>query len=375
VRTVTARLTRRGLVLSGLALAACAPRSSVTFAPAAAAVGAPEQLFVASARLPLPGGTDYANRQGKALSFSRVEVSVPPDRAPGTVRMAQGGRPDPQRDFLTVSAEPIRDARAFVAAVNRSAAALPRANREITVFVHGFNTTFGEGLYRHAQMRHDFDVPGLSVNFSWPSAANVSAYGTDREAVLIGRDRLEELLGLLARSDLSRIVVVGHSMGAFLVMEAMRQIAIRGDARTLRKTSTVVLIAPDIDIEVFRRQMAELARFDVSVYVFASSRDRALRVSARLRGQQDRLGSLSDVAAVSDLPVTLIDLTDVETQNDSLNHFKVATSPSMIALIGGINKTGEIVLREQLGSTSLLEASVGLVQEATSVVLIPVTGR
>jgi esterase/lipase superfamily enzyme len=372
---VTGGITRRGVVLSGLALAACAPRASVTLAPATAAVGDREQLYVASARLPLPGGTDYANRMGQELSFSRVEVSVPPDRAPGTVRMTRAGRPDPSRDFLTLSAEPIPDARGFVASVNRSAAALPRANREITVFVHGFNTTFGEGLYRHAQMRHDFDVPGLSVNFSWPSAANVSAYGTDREAVLVGRDRLEELLVLLARSNLSRIVVVGHSMGAFLVMEAMRQIAIRGDAATLRKISTVVLIAPDVDIEVFRRQMAELARYDVSVYVFASGRDRALRVSARLRGQQERLGSLSDVATVADLPVTVIDLTDIATQNDSLNHFKVATSPAMIALISGINKTGEIVLRDHMHSPGLLEASVGLVQEATSVVLVPVTGR
>jgi len=373
---VTASMTRRNVVLAGLALAACTPRSSVTMLPVTAPPGAIERLYVASARMPLAGGVDYANRVSQGLSFSEVVVSVPPDREEGSVRLTPGGtRPDPRRDFLTVSTNPILDRRTFVAAINRSLAALPRANREVTVFVHGFNTTFGEGLYRHAQMRHDFAVPGLSVHFSWPSAANISAYGTDREAVLVARDQLEDLLGLLARANLSRIVVVGHSMGAFLVMEAMRQIAIRGETSVLRRTSTVILIAPDIDVEVFRRQMAELARADVSVYVFSSSRDRALLVSARLRGQQERLGSLSDAATVADLPVTVIDLSDVETGNDSLNHFKVATSPTMIALISGMNRDGNAVIRDQIRSPGLLESSVGLLQEATSVVLAPVSKR
>lgn len=369
-------MTRRSVVLSGLALAACAPRSSVTLLPEAAAPGATERLYVASARKPLAEGVDYANRIGQQLSFSTVVVSVPPDRVPGSVRLTPGGgRPDPRRDFLTVSADPIRDGRSFLAAVNRSLVALPRANREVTVFVHGFNTNFGEGLYRHAQMRHDFEVPGLSVHFSWPSAASLAAYGTDREAALVARDQLEELLALLSRANLSRVVVVGHSMGAFLVMEAMRQIAIRNETAVLRKTTTVILIAPDVDVQVFRRQMGELARHDVSVYVFSSSRDRALLVSARLRGQQERLGSLSDAATVADLPVTVIDLSDVVTQNDSLNHFKVATSPTMIALISGMNRDGRVVIRDHLQSPGLLQSGVGLLQEATSVVLTPVSPR
>jgi esterase/lipase superfamily enzyme len=362
---------RRLLILSGLALAACAPRGAVTLLPEAAGVGAPETLYVASARLPLASGIDDANRMGSGLSFRRVTVSVPPERDPGTVRIA-AARPDPARDFVTLDSLPLADGAAFLAAINRAATALPVAAREVTVFVHGFNTTYAEGLYRHAQMRHDFAVPGLSVYFSWPSAARISAYGTDREAVLVARDRLEDLLVLLSRSKARRIVVVGHSMGAFLVMEAMRQLAIRGDARVFARVSTVILIAPDLDIEVFRGQMQALARQDVSVYVFSSSRDRALAVSARLRGQPARLGSMADVSAVADLPVTVIDLSNVATENDALNHFKVATSPAMIALIGGMDRIGPEVFRDSLRSPGLIEASIGLVQEATSVVLVPV---
>jgi esterase/lipase superfamily enzyme len=79
--------------------------------------------------------------------------------------------------------------------------------------------------------------------------------------------------------------------------------------------------------------------------------------------------------AVADLPVTVIDLSDVVTQNDSLNHFKVATSPTMIALISGLNRDGNAVIRDQVGTPGLLESSVGLLQGATSVVLAPVAQR
>lgn len=364
-------MTRRGMLLSGLALAACGPRPGVTLDPAAASVGAVQTLFVASARVPLANGIDYSGTPSRSLGFSQVEVSVPPDRTVGTVTTARGGDPNPRTDFLTVSTRPLADRQAFLAEINRAAATLPAANREVMVFVHGFNTSFAEGIYRHAQMRHDFVMSGVSVSFSWPSAASVTAYATDREATLVARDALEDLLALLASSRMRRVVVVGHSMGAFLVMESLRQIAIRGRSDVLAKMQSVVLIAPDIDIEVFRRQMAVLAPEDVSVYAFTSGRDRALRLSALLRGQPERLGGITDVTTVSDLPVTIIDLSNVESRNDSLNHFKVATSPAMISVIQGMDRVQDDFFRDAAAEPGFFKTSIGRMQEVTSVVVTP----
>lgn len=364
-------ITRRGILLSGLALAACGPRPGVTLDPAAASVGAVQTLFVASARVPLANGIDYSGTPSRALGFSEVDVSVPPDREIGTVTTARGGNPNPRTDFLTVSTRPLANRQAFLSAVNRAGAPLPAPRREAVVFVHGFNTSFAEGIYRHAQMRHDFVMPGVSVSFSWPSAASVTAYATDREAVLVARDALEDLLDLLSASRMQRIVVVGHSMGAFLVMETMRQIAIRGRTDVLAKMRSVVLISPDIDIEVFRRQMDVLAPNDVSVYVFTSGRDRALRLSALLRGQPERLGGITDVTTVSDLPVTIIDLSDVESRNDSLNHFKVATSPAMISVIQGMDRVQDDFFRDAAAEPGFFSTTIGRMQEATSVVVTP----
>ena len=38
--------------------------------------------------------------------------------------------------------------------------------REAVVFVHGYDNTFAEGLYRQVQMHHDFALPDLAINYA-----------------------------------------------------------------------------------------------------------------------------------------------------------------------------------------------------------------
>jgi esterase/lipase superfamily enzyme len=346
-------LLRICLALFVVLAGACAPRGELALAPGAVG-GAPEPMLVASSRA--PQGVGFGRAAGPGLSFARMTVSVPPDRVPGTVTFPRGPAPDPRRDFLITDGTPIADSAAFIRTVNTALATRPANQREVFVFVHGFNTNFAEGLYRQAQMRHDFGAPGVSVHYAWPSAASLTAYATDREAALAARDDLERLIDLLTRTKATRIVLAGHSMGAFLVMEALRQKAIRDQAAGFAKLGTVVLMAPDIDVSVFRRQARLLAEQDVSIYIFTSSRDRALRFSALLRGSGNRLGSLSDNGPIADLPVTVIDLTDVDDSPDALNHFKVATSPTMIALFNGMSSYGTLILPDETRQPGLIAA-------------------
>lgn len=366
----------RTLALCALVLlSACASRGTIQMAPAGEVVGSPVEVFVASSRQPDPEGPGFLLSPGPGLSFAADTVLVPPDRAPGTVRFAAPGRVDPRSDFLIADSARIADRRAFIREIDAVLRPMPVDEREIFVFVHGFNTNFAEGLYRHAQMRHDFGSPGVAVHYSWPSAASVTAYATDRERVLQARDDLEQLIDILTRTSAKRIVMAGHSMGAFLVMEAMRQKAIRDAPGAFRKLDAVVLIAPDIDIGVFRRQARDLAAQDVSIYVVSSSRDRALRFSAALRGTSARLGSVPDVSGLSDLPVTVIDLSDVETENDALGHFKVATSPVMISLLGGLDTFGPAILRDTARQPGLLDAGVTVLQDVSMGALQPIADR
>jgi esterase/lipase superfamily enzyme len=359
-----------------LVLGGCAQRGEIRVDPSAAKTGSVQELLVASMRQADMAGPGFGRELSPDLTFADFKVSVPPDRTPGTVTFpAKNGRPDPSTDFLTVAADRIPDETAFIGAVNAALASRPPEARDVFVFVHGFNTTFAEGLYRQAQMSHDFRSPGVSINFAWPSAGRVSAYATDREAVLAARDGLQDLLGLLARSKARRIVVMGHSMGAMLVMEAMRQTALANDGAVLAKTDAVVLMAADVDIQVFRAQMRPLAARKVDVFLFTSSQDRALRVSARLRGASDRLGGVTGASQISDLPVTVIDLSNYRGEEDALGHFKVATSPALIALFQGLGAVGLDILRDQPASVGLVEAGAGLVTGTAAALTEPLAPR
>jgi esterase/lipase superfamily enzyme len=327
-------------------LAACAPRGSIVIAPDAAATGSSVDIFMATTRGGADGAVIAPRARSRDMRFGIFEVSVPPDRVPGTVTMPRSP-PDPATEFLVATSAPLSDEAAFTAAVNASLAMRPPGEREVTVFVHGFNTNFAEGLYRHAQMAHDFNAPGVSVSYAWPSAGSLGAYGFDRESALFARDGLERLLTLLARSNAEDIVLGGHSMGTVVVMETLRQMAIRGDDRTLGRIQAAVLMAPDIDPELFEAEVLALAPRVLPIFVTVSTRDRALRASGILRGQSERLGSMADPSRIAALPgVVVIDLSDVQGADDPLNHFAVATSPTMIAYISGLDRYGAAIVRD-----------------------------
>lgn len=110
-----------------------------------------EETHVADARSAEVGSVGHSSEAGDGLSLSRVDVSVLPDRRSGTVRFpAQGRDADPQADFLVVAAARVSDPDALARTVNAEVASRPPGQRDATVFVHGFNTIFAEGLYRQA---------------------------------------------------------------------------------------------------------------------------------------------------------------------------------------------------------------------------------
>ncbi len=352
-----------------LLVAACAQRGSITIDPAAGRAGSVQDILVASTRDPVDGAAVLSSGRSGTLHFLDFAVSVPPERLPGTVTFPHTDPPDPDTDFVTLAADRLAGPAGFVAAVNAQAARLPARDREAIVFVHGYNTTFAEGLYRQAQIARDFGTRGISVNFSWPSAADFRAYAYDRESALFSRDGLETVLDALARSHVSRIVIVGHSMGAQVVMETLRQMAIRGTPGFFGKLGAVVLVAPDLDVDVFPTQARPLADLDVPMYIFVSSRDRALRLSSLLRGNSARLGSISDVSRLGNLPVAVIDVTHIDPNDDPLNHFKAGSSPTMIALFSGMGSAGLQMFRDDLNRPGLLESGAEAIGNLTSVVV------
>lgn len=353
-----------------VALLGCGPRGQVTLDPTAAAIGTVEPVFIGTMRAPDPEtGEEFSRLRAPDVRFARLDVSVPPDRAPGTINWPRPHHPpDPTRDFLTTDQRLYPDGAGFRGDLARAVAENPR--HEAVIFVHGFNTTFAEGAYRFAQLGHDLQIEAALVHFSWPSRGNPLAYVYDRDSAQFARDGLEEVIGQVRAAGARRILIVGHSMGSFLVMETLRQLAIGQRQDLLGAISGVVLMSPDIDVQVFHEQTRRIERLPQPFLIFTSKKDKALGLSARLTGQRERLGNLGDASEVADLEVTLIDTTAFSVGE---GHFNVGNSPSLLAILGRIGDVDAAFAAEQSGRTGLLGGVVLTVQNATQVVLSPVT--
>lgn len=355
---------------AALLLASCAPRGEVTFDPAAAGVGTVERIIVATDRAPGTGLPLFTRARQDPPHYLTFDVSVPPDRDPGTVTFPRHGRPDPRFDFLTVEARALDGVPGFVAAMDQGLAADPAGRGEAVLFVHGFNTSFAEGLYRQAQLYHDIGSRSVQVHYAWPSDARVEGYLYDRESVLFSRDGLETTIAALARTRADRYNLVAHSMGAMLMMDTLRLMARVGYDEVFERMHAVLLLSPDIEIDVFRRQAPPVVARGVPIIVVVSSRDRALLASSLIRGERTRVGSVRSTEELGVPGVRVIDISDVRDPGFT-DHFAVATSPELLAFLHSLRGGGLNALDQAVGP---FEAGVAIVQQGAGLVLAPLAG-
>lgn len=262
------------------------------------------------------------------FEFEEIAVSIPPTHEPGQISWPKDD-PDPLKDFVVVEQQTYASMRAFAQAV---AASDESRENETLLFVHGYNTTHGEAVYQLAQMTHDFETPVPAVLMSWPSAAVTAGYVYDRDSVLITRDQLEKVIIALSRESNRKLLLVGHSMGSNLIMETLREISLKGSLDVSRWLNGLVLMAPDIDTEVFRMQAGAVPKLPEPFIIMVAEQDQALRISALLTGREERLGSTIDRTAVGDLPISIIDVSAFAT-GERFNHNVSTTSPGAISLL------------------------------------------
>lgn len=334
-------------------LAGCTDRSFTPVMPEALQVGKAYTVFAATSRAPEDNGT-FGFRRSEELSLLELTVSIPPTHVPGDLRFGYA-EPNPIRQFTLAGQRQFANADAFRNRITDSVRQMPRGQREVTVFVHGYNATQAETAFRAAQIAHDINLPGALVIYSWPSRASALGYAYDNDSMLFARDGLEQLLRQLRASGTSRIILVAHSMGSALTMETLRQIEISDPGWAARELGGVVLVSPDLDIEVFRSQIKRLSRVPNPFVLFVSSKDKILDLSARLRGtrKQDRLGSLENAERIADLPIQIIDTTPFSKGAGS-SHFVPATSPALIALLNRVTSLNRTFRAEDISLTSVL---------------------
>ncbi len=308
-------------------------------------------MLVATSRLPSDDpATLFSGERSAHPSITDVAVSIPSDkvRASGTVQWPKKLPPNPQTDFAVVRVKPmetIQDGREWVSKHSNGGHAM--------VFIHGFNNTYEDSVFRFAQIVHDSGAEVTPVLFTWPSRAKVFDYNYDKESTNYSRTSLENTLkALVEDKNIKDITILAHSMGTWLAMEAIRQMAIR-DGGLPKKIENVILASPDIDVDVFARQWTELGARKPNFTIFVSQDDRALALSRYISGDVQRLGQINPAeepfkTKLEQAGITVVDLTKVKS-TDRLNHGKFAESPEIVQLIGQRLVTGQTLTDSDVG--------------------------
>ena len=286
-------------------------------------------------------------------SYADMIVSIPPDanRKIGQVQWPQQLPGDPAVDFVTLKADVISKDQA-IAAFSR----LLRQShkKEALVFVHGFNQRYEDAVYRFAQILHNSGAEAdvAPVLFTWPSKGNVYSYLYDRDSSNYSRDALELLLRYLAKDpQVEKISILAHSMGNWVTLEALRQMAIR-DGRVAAKIKLVLLADADVDVGIARQQISTLGPERPHIVLFVSEDDRALAAAKDL-WQAPRLGAIDPNVEpyrtmLEQEQLSVINMTHMPS-HDEFNHGKFAEDPRVVELIGRSLAAGQTLTDSRVG--------------------------
>jgi esterase/lipase superfamily enzyme len=245
-------------------------------------------LFYATNRRPTESrqlDNFYGSGDTRTLAYGTTTVSIPSSHKPGELELPSfwklEWKSDPERHFQVKAVTPLGAAEAR----NLMGSQLSNARaKSLLIFVHGYNVNFVEASYRTAQLAYDLRFRGLAMFYSWPSAASVVGYLHDEESTQLAKTIFDQLLDEVSALPFEDIYIVAHSMGNRVVGGALAD-RVR-DNKDVGKIREIMLAAPDINVEIFKSEIApRLAQLlTARKTIYASSGDLALKASGVFHG-------------------------------------------------------------------------------------------
>jgi esterase/lipase superfamily enzyme len=277
----------------------------------------------------------YTGERGP-LTFGAVSVRVPDDHRIGHIELPSSWKifgitlhteaPNADKHFIIKRVAPLT-ADAFETSVREKGA------KTALVFVHGFNTSFDDSVYRAAQIFWDLQYKGLPVLFAWASRGDETDYLYDQQSAKLAEDSFVELLKKLRSLGVGQVNVIAHSMGNYVAVDALANYAQTTDPVQIAK---LVMAAPDVDRNVFE-QIAPKAKAIVGgMTLYASSADLAMKVSRGLAGGIPRAGDVPQEGPVVLPDIETIDVTAVGDEFLGVNHDTFAASRDVIEDIAAL---------------------------------------
>lgn len=281
----------------------------------------------------------YSWEHSPSLNFGRARVRIPDDHKTGRLEVPGGisifgfqltrETPDQKKHFMLRSCEAmtLEQWDSLVDQLSPS---------DALIFVHGFNNTFEDSVFRFAQVSWDLQYSGLRVLFSWASKGGMADYIYDRDSALNAREGFLELLDNLARKHgISKVHVIAHSMGNFLVLDALAHSGKPG-----KPMGQLVMAAPDVDRNQFIDDIPKVRAFFRGMTLYASSNDRALTLSMRAASGMPRAGDVPAGGPVILQGLETIDVSALGEEMFGMNHNTFAEARPLIEDIALLLRDG-----------------------------------
>lgn len=291
----------------------------------------------------------YSSERAGRLELGRVLVTVPKQHQVPNVERPWAIRipffqvtiyeqaEDPKKHF-TVKEIGALSRDDFIAAVRQRLAGSRRFAKQALVFVHGYNNDFDFAAYRTAQIAYDLDYDGVPFLYSWPAGSGVSTYNADLASSEQAEPYLRQFLELVVRdTGAESISVIAHSMGNLPLLRVLRDIGPSLPQGV--KLDQLILAAPAVDRDVFRRLAQDLKQVGRGVTIYASANDRAMSASRGI-GSVTLAGDVPAEGPVVIEGIDTIDISALSTDTLALNHSLYAERTALLKDIGALLATG-----------------------------------
>lgn len=161
-------------------------------------------------------------------------------------------------------------------------------DKNIFVFVHGYNESFDEALLKAAGVAYHAERP--LILYSWPSVSKLCAYESDENNIEWSQFHfnkfVESLQAFCAQDPARKIRMVSHSMGNRLVLRASPLF------KEQKCFAEFAVVCPDVDQGVSQHYAASYFSDQgmAKIRLYMSRRDKALALSQLIHGGYKRLG-------------------------------------------------------------------------------------
>ena len=272
------------------------------------------------------------------LQYGRTVVSIPYTHKLGEIERPSYWKlefsEDPTKHVMLQSVKMQQKEEYF----KQMAARIAKNGKSTFLFVHGYNVTFADAARRAAQITFDLRFGGEPVFYSWPSQGTTTGYTVDEANIEWAKYNMKNFLkDYLTKSKANDIYLVAHSMGNRGLTKALIEL-MNENPELKDKITEVILAAPDIDADVFRRDIAPkmVKQIAKPITLYVSSDDLALLASRKVHGNKRAGDAGKGVVIVKGIET--IDASGVDTS--FLSHSYFATTSTIIEDILDLIKSG-----------------------------------